>query len=204
MCFASVYSSTGLGWPQTAKTGPRAKNFPDSIPACSSGSDCPHPPEPRKPSRCNPLSNARPGPRIPPMPPIVDISGVDFAYGSRGQRPLRVLEGIDLTVERGTTLGLIGPNGGGKTTLIRLLLGLLEPTRGTIRVDGLPPAKAVRRGDVLGYLPQNPRTTANFPLSVRQVVRLGLAGKTGMLRAYRKDDLAFADALLDRVGIAGQ
>jgi zinc transport system ATP-binding protein len=140
------------------------------------------------------------------MAPIVDISRVDFAYGPRGtrggQRPSRVLEGIDLTVDRGTTLGLIGPNGGGKTTLIRLLLGLLEPTAGTIRVDGLPPAKAVRRGDVIGYLPQNPRTTSNFPLSVRQAVRLGLAGKTGMLRAYRNDDLAFADGLLERVGIA--
>src|SRR3954465_6372383 len=129
------------------------------------------------------------------MAPIVDISRVDFAYGPRGgrggQRTLRVLEGIDLTVDRGTTVGLIGPNGGGKTTLIRLLLGLLEPTRGTIAIDGLPPRKAVRRGDVIGYLPQNPTAPGNFPLSVRQVVRLGLVGKTGMFREYKKDDLAF-------------
>ena len=90
------------------------------------------------------------------MPPIVDISRLDFAYGARGAT--RVLDGIDLAVEPGTTLGLIGPNGGGKTTLIRLLLGLLQPTGGSIRIDGLPPAKAVRRGDVIGYLPQNPRT----------------------------------------------
>src|SRR5205823_6835747 len=129
------------------------------------------------------------GPRIPPMPPIVDIAGVAFAYGSRGgqggQGPLRVLDGIDLTVERGTTLGLIGPNGGGKTTLIRLLLGLLEPTDGTIRVDGLPPFEAVKRGDTIGYLPQNPTPPdGRFPVSARQIARLGLAGKTGMLRSH--------------------
>src|SRR3954463_14822117 len=129
------------------------------------------------------------------MPSILDIADLDFAY-----RDALVLKNVTLHIESGSTLGLIGPNGGGKTTLIRLLLGLLQPTRGTIRGDGLPPARAVRRGDVIGYLPQNPRTPANFPVSVRQVVRLGLAGKTGMLRPYRREDLAFADSLLERVG----
>ena len=131
------------------------------------------------------------------MAALVDINGVDFGYG---RQP--VLSGIDLRVEQGTTLGLIGPNGGGKTTLIRLLLGLLEPTAGTIRVDGLPPAKAIPRGDVIGYLPQNPPQSSRLPLNVRQVVRLGLAGKTGVLRGYRRDDLAFVDELLAMIGIA--
>jgi zinc transport system ATP-binding protein len=133
------------------------------------------------------------------MAPLVEISQLDFSYGAR--RGGRVLEGIDLAVEPGSTLGLIGPNGGGKTTLVRLLLGLLEPTRGSVRVDGLPPARAVRRGDVIGYLPQNPRPSDRFPLSVRQVVRLGLAGKTGILRRPADDDIRFADSLLERVGI---
>ena len=94
-------------------------------------------------------------------------------------------------MEPGSTLGLIGPNGGGKTTLVRLLLGLLEPTRGSIRVDGLPPAGAVRRGDVIGYLPQNPKPSDRFPLSVRQVVRLGLVGQGGPAPAAGgRDDLA--------------
>ena len=133
------------------------------------------------------------------MPDLVEISRLDFAYGA-GAQP--VLKGVDLRVEEGTTLGLIGPNGGGKTTLIRLLLGTLEPTAGTIRIGGLSPRQAIRRGDVVGYLPQNPQPAPAFPLSARQVVRLGLSGKTGMLRSYAKDDLAFADALLERVGVA--
>jgi zinc transport system ATP-binding protein len=131
------------------------------------------------------------------MPDLVEISGLDFSYGSQP-----VLRGVDLRIEAGTTMGLIGPNGGGKTTLIRLLLGLLEPTAGTIRIAGLPPNQAIRRGDVVGYLPQNPQPAPTFPLSARQAVRLGLAGKTGMLRSYAKDDLAFADSLLERVGVA--
>lgn len=112
-----------------------------------------------------------------------------------------MLKRIDLRIEAGSTVGIIGPNGGGKTTLIRLMLGLIQPTRGTIHVMGLPPKLAVRRGDVIGYLPQNPRVPDDFPLNVRQVVRLGLVGKTGMLRPHAKADLTFAESMMDRVGI---
>lgn len=129
---------------------------------------------------------------------ILDIAGLDFAY-----RDALVLKQVSLRVEAGTTIGLIGPNGGGKTTLIRLLLGLLDPTRGTIRVAGLTPREAVARGDVFGYLPQNPAPPEmRFPINVRQVARLGLVGKTGMLRGYRRDDLVFVDELLDMLAIA--
>jgi zinc transport system ATP-binding protein len=131
------------------------------------------------------------------MPDIIDISHLDFAYGDQ-----LVLKHIDLQIATGSTVGLIGPNGGGKTTLVKLLIGLLKPTRGSITIDGLTPAQAVRRGDVIGYLPQNPGRLEKFPLNVRQVVRLGLSGKTGMLRAVSKDDAAFADFLLQRVGMA--
>jgi zinc transport system ATP-binding protein len=129
---------------------------------------------------------------------IVDIQELDFAYPGSGGL---VLKQIGLRVEAGTTLGLIGPNGGGKTTLIRLLLGLEKPTRGSIDIAGLDPLRAIRRGDLLGYLPQNPQLSANFPLSVRQLVRLGLAGKTGMLRSYASEDLDFIDGLIDRIGL---
>lgn len=135
---------------------------------------------------------------IVPVTPLIDIHALDFAYpGARGL----VLKQIDLQVQQGTTLGVIGPNGGGKTSLLRLMLGLEEPTRGTIHVQGMPPRAAVRRGDIVGYLPQNPRVAENFPLSVRQLIRLGLAGKTGMLRSYSRADLAFVDELIDRIGL---
>jgi len=119
--------------------------------------------------------------------PIIEISNLDFAYGQR-----LVLKHIDLSILPGTMLGVIGPNGGGKTTLIKLLLGLLPPTRGSI---------AVARGDVLGYLPQNPRTPAGFPIDVGQFVRLGLTGKIGLLGRESKDDLRHVRWLMEKVGI---
>src|SRR5271170_3786871 len=128
--------------------------------------------------------------------PIIEISNLDFAYGQR-----LVLKHISLSVGRGTTVGLIGPNGGGKTTLIKLLLGLLKPTRGTITVAGMPAAAAVRQGDVLGYLPQNPRTPPGFPINVGQFVRLGLTGKIGILGKESEDDLRHVQWLLGKVGI---
>jgi zinc transport system ATP-binding protein len=131
------------------------------------------------------------------MPAILDISHLDFAYGKQ-----LVLKHIHLQIEAGSTLGLIGPNGGGKTTLMRLMLGLHKPTQGSVTICGLSPQRAVRAGNIVGYLPQQAHFPANFPMSVRQVVRLGLVGKTGMLRNYAKDDLIFVEGLIDRLGLS--
>ena len=132
--------------------------------------------------------------------PLVQLQQVSFL---RGGKP--VLQDISLSVAPGSTLGLIGPNGGGKTTLLKLVLGQLTPTHGQITVGGLSPAAAVARGNILGYVPQNSPASlpipSRLPLTVAEMVRLGLAGKTGPLRPYAKDDLAFADSLLDRVGL---
>jgi zinc transport system ATP-binding protein len=130
------------------------------------------------------------------MASMVSLSQVDFAFGQR-----LVLKHLNLDVEAGSVLGVIGPNGGGKTTFLRLLLGLLEPTRGTIRVAGLDPTTAVRRGDLVGYLPQNPSVRSDFPLNVRQLVRLGLTGKTPILGSFTKADLTHADDLIEKVGL---
>src|SRR4051812_858811 len=130
------------------------------------------------------------------MAAVVDISHLDFAYGSQP-----VLRHINLKIEEGSTLGLIGPNGGGKTTLMRLMLGLHRPTQGSVTVAGMRPAAAVRAGNVIGYLPQKAQFAANFPLSVRQAVRLGLVGKTGMLRGHAKGDLEFVETLMGRLGL---
>jgi zinc transport system ATP-binding protein len=132
-----------------------------------------------------------------PMDSIVDISDLAFNYGSTP-----ALKQVSIQIERGTTVGLIGPNGGGKTTLVKLLIGSLEPARGSIAIDGMAPAKAVSRGNVIGYLPQNPALPDRFPLSVRQTVHLGLAGKTGLFRNYAKADIEFADFLMERTDVA--
>ena len=130
------------------------------------------------------------------MSNLVVIENLDFSYA---EQP--VLRQITLEVESGTTLGVIGPNGGGKTTLMRLLLGLLKPTAGSIRIDGLTPAAAVARGDLIGYLPQALPEVDRFPLTVRQVVELGLAGKAGLLRSPVRADTDFLATLIERVGL---
>jgi zinc transport system ATP-binding protein len=129
--------------------------------------------------------------------PIIEISNVDFAYGQR-----LVLKHVNMAITAGTTVGVIGPNGGGKTTLIKLLLGLLQPTRGEIAIGSMAPVTAVRRGNVLGYLPQNPSAPERFPISVRQFVQLGLTGKIGFLQKESPDDLEHVRSLLDKLGIA--
>jgi zinc transport system ATP-binding protein len=132
------------------------------------------------------------------MPPLIQISNLTFAFDQQ-----TVLRDVNLDVEAGTTLGLIGPNGGGKTTLIRLLMDVLEPTSGSIRIGGLTPRQAIRRGDVVGYLPQKSSATRDtFPISVRQAVHLGLAGKAGMLRSFIGEDVSFADRMIERVGLS--
>lgn len=131
------------------------------------------------------------------MPDAVTIENLNFSYG-----PKAVLRNVNLRIQRGTTLGMIGPNGGGKTTLIKLLLGVLRPASGSIRIGGTAPEAAIRRGNLVGYLPQHPPVATALPLSVGQVVRLGLAGKTGLFRSHAREDLDFADSLLNRVGVA--
>ena len=128
--------------------------------------------------------------------PVITIRDLDFAYDGRATN--LALCGINIDIAVGSTLGLIGPNGGGKTTLVRLLLGLLRPQRGEIRIGGLTPRQAVARGDLIGYLPQNPPAATHISISVRQLVRLGLAGKTGIFRAHAPADVAFVDQLIER------
>jgi len=100
--------------------------------------------------------------------PAVELIGVSFSYP--GGEP--VLEDVTLRVSPGERLGILGPNGGGKTTLLNLCLGLMTPTAGTVRVLGQPPAAAVRGGQI-GAVLQNPEENPALPLSVRDVVTLG-------------------------------
>jgi zinc transport system ATP-binding protein len=121
-------------------------------------------------------------------PPAIAATGIGFAYP--GEPP--VLEDVSFTIAEGDFVSVVGPNGGGKTTLLRLLLGLLRPTRGEVRVFGLAPAQARLQ---VGYMPQHPQLDPHFPVSVRDVVlmgRLGPGRPRGLFARADKDAAARA------------
>lgn len=110
----------------------------------------------------------------------------------------QVLEDVDLTVYERDFVGLIGPNGGGKTTLIRVLLGLLPPTRGEVRIMGRP----VREGRrALGYVPQVVEFDHEFPISVWEVARMGRLGRRRLLQRYTAEDDAIVEKALRQVDV---
>jgi len=106
---------------------------------------------------------------------------------------IKVLEGVDLTLKQHDFLGIIGPNGGGKSTLIKVILGLVKPSRGTIRVLGDTPQNSRK---YIGYVPQYSLFDPDFPMSVWDVVLMGRLGQVGLFKKYSKDDKKMAlDAL---------
>ena len=109
-----------------------------------------------------------------------------------------VLEGINLVIEEHDFLGIIGPNGGGKSTLLRVILGLVIPYRGRVTVFGKPPRKG---RDKIGYVPQHNLFDPSFPISVLEVVLMGRNTKVGLFRRYRKEDILEAEKALDTVGM---
>ena len=109
-----------------------------------------------------------------------------------------VLEDVSLDVPAGDFVALIGPNGGGKTTLLKLLVGLLTPVAGSIRVLGLEVQQA--RRDV-AYVPQDIRFDRDFPLTAWEVARMGRLGRRGLLQRYTARDSEIVDEALRRVGI---
>ena len=127
------------------------------------------------------------------MTPIIKIEHLSAGYDGK-----QVLSDVNLTVYQDDYLGIIGPNGGGKTTLMRLILGLMKPTEGTIRyfrkvkdengktvLDENGKAKVEETKEIsMGYLPQYNQLDKQFPISVYEVVLAGLSKTKGLFSRY--------------------
>jgi zinc transport system ATP-binding protein len=132
------------------------------------------------------------------VPLAVELAGVDFAYGD-----VPVLEDVDLAVAEGEFLAVAGPNGGGKTTLLRLILGLERPAAGRVLLFGEPPTHFSRRFE-LGYLAQRAHAAIDAPISVRELVSAGRLPRTRVLRRWRSADDRAVDGAIERVGLIAQ
>jgi manganese/iron transport system ATP-binding protein/manganese/zinc/iron transport system ATP- binding protein len=117
----------------------------------------------------------------------VAVSGLAISYGG----PSPALDGVDFELTGGSSLCVLGPNGGGKTTLFRALTGELAPLRGTVHVDGRP-----------AYLAQTERTRLDFPVSALDVALMGSLTTGRWWLPARRSERAAARAALDRVGLA--
>ncbi|WP_459188018.1 metal ABC transporter ATP-binding protein [Parabacteroides sp. APC149_11_2_Y6] len=127
------------------------------------------------------------------MDKLIEIQNVTAAYGNK-----TVLHDISLNVYKDDFLGIIGPNGGGKTTLLKVILGLLAPTSGSIRFywngENVPSLK-------IGYLPQLNNIDKKFPISVRDVITSGLASEKPRFRSFTSQQKARVEEVIGQMGL---
>jgi zinc transport system ATP-binding protein len=114
-----------------------------------------------------------------------------------------VLRAVDLRVEPGEFVAIAGPNGGGKTTLVRLVLGLERPTEGSARLFGEEARHFSRRAS-LGYLAQRTQLGTDAPATVREVVSAGRLAAGGLVGPLRRRDRAIVEEAISRVGLHQQ
>jgi zinc transport system ATP-binding protein len=125
---------------------------------------------------------------------VVEVSNLSFRFDGGP----RVLRDVNLEIADGDFASVIGPNGGGKTTLVKLIVGLLAPTEGQVRVFGQTPVKARPR---IGYMPQHAMMDPRFPVRAIDVVLMGRLGSGRRFGNYSRQDRAAAVAALDKVGL---
>jgi zinc transport system ATP-binding protein len=127
------------------------------------------------------------------MSTIIELKDITAGYGNE-----MVLRDVNLCVSANDFIGLIGPNGGGKTTLVKILVGLLKPARGKVILHR---ENGNGNQQIIGYLPQINRFDVNFPISVADVVLSGLVSEKGSFANFTRSDRQKARELLDRMGV---
>jgi zinc transport system ATP-binding protein len=132
------------------------------------------------------------------VPIAVELEGVAFGYRANQ----RVLDDVDLRIDEGEFVAVAGPNGGGKTTLLRIVLGLERPSRGRAHLYGEPAHRFSRRRS-LGYLAQRAELGGDAPTTVRELVAAGRVAAGRLVGPARAHDRALADDAIERVGLAG-
>ncbi len=126
--------------------------------------------------------------------PVIEVSDVCFAYDSQ-----EVLHNANIIIHEGSMVAVVGPNGGGKSTLLKLILGLLTPNLGSIRVLGTTPQQASAH---IGYVPQYLQFDEAFPVTVNDVVLMGRIERN-FFGFYRSEDKNAARNALERVHLDG-
>jgi len=121
--------------------------------------------------------------------PVVALDNLSFSYNDR-----LILRDVNLKIEQFTSTCIVGPNGGGKSTLVKLMLGLLRPDKGEVRLLGDRP---VRTRSQVGYVPQHARYDALFPVTALDVALMGRLD--GRHSRYRKEDYEAAHAALAEI-----
>ncbi len=119
----------------------------------------------------------------------------DLSY-SYDQHP--ILTDVQFTIMPFDSICVVGPNGGGKTTLLKLIIGLLVPDKGTVSIFGKKPEEAYK---LFGYVPQHAYYDRQFPISIKEVVCMGRLGNS-LTGRYTKADLEKTQAALEEVGLA--
>ncbi|MGD9732130.1 MAG: metal ABC transporter ATP-binding protein [Desulfamplus sp.] len=128
------------------------------------------------------------------MTPIIKIRNLSFAYNGQP-----VLNNINLDIFEGDFTAMIGPNGGGKSTLMKLMLGLLTPDKGEITIMGKP---AVKASASIGYVPQDINLNRNFPITAVDIVLMGKLMPERRWRRYNSSDRDEAMEALEKMGMA--
>lgn len=127
------------------------------------------------------------------MVPLIDIRNLTVGYEDN-----IILSDVSFTIHDSDFIGVIGPNGGGKTTLLKAILGLLPPLDGEVIFHDCMTQGNRHR---IGYLPQINNIDRKFPISVAEVVKSGLMSKKSIIKKYPQKDLDFAEELMHQMGI---